>query len=99
MKKVKTLVCVFTAAALLFCGAVNSYAAVLGDVNCDGKRNADDLVTLRKMLLGTEDSLQTGDVNQDKNVDILDLVHLKKQLASGDIAWVGTDGQGHVDIY
>lgn len=99
MKKVKTLVCVFTAAALLFCGAVNSYAAVLGDVNCDGKRNSDDLVTLRKMLLGTEDSLQTGDVNQDKNVDILDLVHLKKQLASGNIAWVGTDGQGHDDIY
>lgn len=99
MKKVKTLVCVFTAAALLFCGAVNSYAAVLGDVNCDGKRNSDDLVTLRKMLLGTEDSLQTGDVNQDNNVDILDLVHLKKQLALGDIAWVGTDGQGHDDIY
>lgn len=99
MKKMKAFVCAAIAVTLMFGGTINSSAAVLGDVNGDSKRNADDMVILRKMLLGAEDSLQAGDVNQDKKVDIIDLVRLKKQISSGDIAWVSPNGQGHDDIY
>lgn len=58
---------------------------LLGDTNKSGEPtlNSADLAYLKKVLLGTAKDLGMSNVNEDKNgdVDILDLVRLKKLLA------------------
>ena len=62
------------------------------DINFDGKEDAGDLATMRSILLDveykydlenipTEKKAEKADVNKDKKVNILDLVHLKNHLA------------------
>ncbi len=57
---------------------------VAGDVDCDEGIDADDAVELRKVLLEVEDAerFDTADTNKDNELDIRDLVHLKKVLAA-----------------
>ncbi len=58
---------------------------LLGDTNKSGEPtlNSADLAYLKKVLLGTEEDLGMSNVNEDENgdVDILDLVRLKKLLS------------------
>ena len=58
---------------------------LLGDTDKSGEAtlNSADLAYLKKVLLGTESDLGMSNVNEDKNgdVDILDLVRLKKLLS------------------
>lgn len=55
---------------------------VSGDVNGDYETNANDLVTVRNVLLNAMDSFDFVDVNVDRNIDIKDLVRLKKIIAN-----------------
>ena len=57
-----------------------------GDANGDGKVNVNDLIRLRKYLVGAEKEIIAGnaDVNADEVVDILDLVRLRKYIAQVD---------------
>ena len=57
-----------------------------GDMNGDISVDAQDLIILRKILLGSDDETETADVNCDGVVDIRDLIRLKK-IISG---WVET---------
>ncbi len=55
----------------------------LGDVDFSGDINANDLVSLRKELLGVDDgSVEFADVNNDGRADIIDLIRLKKSLVN-----------------
>lgn len=55
----------------------------VGDVNCDETVDAGDLVSLRKVLLNTEENVWeiSADVHTDNKVDLKDLVGLKKKFA------------------
>ena len=57
-----------------------------GDANGDGKVNVNDLIRLRKYLVGAEKEIIAGnaDVNADEVVDLLDLVRLRKYIAQVD---------------
>lgn len=57
-----------------------------GDANGDGKVNVNDLIRLRKFLVGAEKEIIAGnaDVNADEVVDLLDLVRLRKYIAQVD---------------
>lgn len=61
---------------------------LLGDTDKSGEAtlNSADLAYLKKVLLGTATDLGMSNVNEDKNgdVDILDLVCLKKLLSRGE---------------
>ena len=59
--------------------STTTYSLYAGDVNADFKQDSLDLVYLRKGLLDGEDTV-SYDVNNDKSVDIRDLVKLKKIL-------------------
>lgn len=60
--------------------AVKNYNVYeVGDTNADGNISADDLVTLRKGLLGVSDAYN-ADTTADGKVDIRDLVRLKKKI-------------------
>lgn len=55
-----------------------------GDANKDGSINAEDVVLLRKILLGQSQAVDAeiyGDVNADGKITLIDLVKLKKYLA------------------
>ena len=60
------------------------FAAEIGDVNCDGSINGTDLAALRKQLLGiTEvENKRASDTHRDNDVDLLDLIALKKAVAA-----------------
>lgn len=57
---------------------------LLGDVTCDGNIKSNDLLLLKKYLLGLEDlseqALKNADLNSDKSVKSNDLLTLKKYL-------------------
>ena len=57
---------------------------LLGDVNCDGAVKSNDLLLLKKYLLGLEDlteqQLKNADLNEDNQVKSNDLLALKKTL-------------------
>ena len=56
------------------------FLPVFGDINGDGRLNADDAVILKKALLsGTLD--EAFDLNKDSAVNIIDLVKLKRLIA------------------
>ena len=52
------------------------------DVNGDNAFDSSDVVFLRKVLLGIEEANQKCDVSDDGNLDILDLIAMKKFLAN-----------------
>lgn len=93
MKKVAIILTVL----LLLSTSVVAYAAdsatipyedlkyVAGDVDCNEEIETIDLVTLRNVLLGTDEVVResTADTNGDTNVDIADLVRLDEYLADG----------------
>ena len=54
----------------------------LGDVNADYSINADDVVSVRKALLGIAEADAYADVNNSGNLDIADLIRLKKDIAA-----------------
>lgn len=55
-----------------------------GDANGDGELDADDLTTLKKVLLGVETEYETDGANSngDEVIDIIDLINLKKKVAA-----------------
>ena len=55
---------------------------IIGDVNNDTEVNGNDLVLLRRVLLGVASETSNSDVNVDAYVDVLDLIRLKKKLVS-----------------
>lgn len=56
---------------------------IKGDVNCDGIFSSDDMVSIRKALLGVETAASDyhADANSDSAIDIRDLVKIKKSLS------------------
>ena len=53
-----------------------------GDLNCDGEIGTSDLVLLRKNLLGISSAGDCySDCNNNGTTDIIDLIHLKKELS------------------
>ena len=52
------------------------------DVNGDNAFNSSDIVFLRKVLLGIEEANQKCEVSDNGNLDILDLIAMKKFLAN-----------------
>lgn len=76
------------------------FAAVAGDVNGDGSRNANDLTLLRKILLGVEPEVSGAYVNEDDSIDVRDLVRLKKLIANPpEEYWSDGNEQGGSDIF
>ena len=63
----------------------NIHDGTAGDFDGSGVIDADDLTTLRKILIGVEDATEKpegiADFNKDGEVDIRDLVALKKHLS------------------
>ncbi|MCC8068343.1 MAG: dockerin type I domain-containing protein, partial [Ruminococcus sp.] len=57
---------------------------LLGDVTCDGDIKSNDLLLLKKYLLGTEElseqALKNADMTQDNDIKSNDLLLLKKVL-------------------
>lgn len=89
------LVCIIAAMSIFPTAA----ATIMGDVNADGLRNAEDLTCLKKMLLGSQPVTDSGKVNSDDDVDIRDLISLKKLLTDPSDYWVSGTDQGHDDIF
>ena len=56
---------------------------IKGDVNCDGIFSSDDMVSMRKALLGVETAASDyhADANSDSAIDIRDLVKIKKSMS------------------
>ena len=56
---------------------------IKGDVNCDGSFSSDDMVSMRKALLGVETAASDyhADANSDSAIDIRDLVKIKKSMS------------------
>ena len=106
MKKMLKIVLALMVISTLVLGAVSVSATEIvsgyGDVNLDNETNSSDAVLLRKHLLGDSDSVVTVDVNGDSDIDIRDLVRLKKILTSyifDDWVDAGSGEQGRNDIF
>lgn len=59
------------------------YRNLAGDLDDDGAINATDLTVHKKVLLEISEETDLCDVNGDGNIDILDLVRLKKLTVNG----------------
>ena len=57
---------------------------IKGDVNCDGAFSSEDLVSMRKVLLGDQTlaSDYHADITSDGGLDVIDLVRIKKTMAN-----------------
>lgn len=53
----------------------------IGDLNTNGVRNSEDLTLLIDYILGKSNTIYKADINEDKNVNILDLLAIKKLIA------------------
>lgn len=53
----------------------------IGDLNTNGVRNSEDLTLLIDFILGKSNTIYKADINEDKNVNILDLIAIKKLIA------------------
>lgn len=84
----KKIIAALTALIMISCFATAANAQdyhTVGDTdNSKSAPDSADLVFLKKVLLGVETNKTYSDVNEDKNVDILDLVCLKKILINTD---------------
>lgn len=86
MKKIiAVLIAALTISSFGLIANAEESSYLLGDTNKSGEAtlNSADLAYLKKVLLGTATDLGMSNVNEDKNgdVDILDLVCLKKLLS------------------
>ena len=63
----------------------DSLKYVAGDVDCNEKIDADDMVALREVLLDITkaDRENTADANGDGDINIIDLVRMKKYFSNG----------------
>ena len=57
---------------------------MLGDINSDDSISSEDLIVMRKYLLGIKNDidLNVADFDNNNRVDILDLIKLKKKLCN-----------------
>ncbi len=64
-------------------------AGKAGDVDVDTYITSSDLIVLKQILIGVADaqSEKTADANEDKSVDVRDLVNLKKIMADKEAAY------------
>ncbi|MBR4072348.1 MAG: hypothetical protein IKK24_00270, partial [Clostridia bacterium] len=69
-----------------------------GDADENDKVEANDLVVLKKVLLDAADENKSCDANNDKDVNILDFILLKKYLAGEDVKLGGSSGNISGDI-
>lgn len=84
----KKIIAALTALIMISCFATAANAQdyhTVGDTdNSTTAPDSADLAFLKKILLGIETDKGYSDVNEDTNVDILDLVCLKKMLLNTD---------------
>lgn len=84
----KKIIAALTALIIISCFATAANAQdyhTVGDTdNSETALNSADLAFLKKVLLGVETDKGYSDVNEDTNVDVLDLVCLKKMLINTD---------------
>ncbi|MBR4073470.1 MAG: cellulase family glycosylhydrolase [Clostridia bacterium] len=60
------------------------FGTLLGDISGNGKLDADDLTSIRKILLDVlsdEGITARANINSDNSIDILDFIKLKKEMA------------------
>lgn len=84
MKKIiAVLIAALTISSFGLIANAEESSYLLGDTNKSGEAtlNSADLAYLKKVLLGTATDRGMSDVNEDKDVNIVDLVCLKKLLA------------------
>ena len=84
MKKIiAVLIAALTISSFGLIANAEESSYLLGDTNKSGEAtlNSADLAYLKKVLLGTESDLGMSDVKEDGEVNIVDLVCLKKLLA------------------
>ncbi len=64
-------------------GAKHRLTLTVGDIDASGDIDADDMLYIRKYILGTEDKIDSvcADVNLDGKNNVKDLVRIKKALA------------------
>ena len=109
-KSIKTLLTMLIVATM-FLGVISVSATEVvsgyGDVNMDNEVNSADLVCLTDYILEVlfsevPEKTLFADVNNDKHIDLRDLVRLKKILVSDfSNVWVDTElgDQGSHDIF
>ena len=67
-----------------------SFECNIGDVDYDGKIIASDLISMRKLLIENDGFYElAADVNDDRRIDVRDMVRLKKYLAGKDVVLGG----------
>ena len=55
---------------------------ISGDISGDYTANANDLVTLKELILNVKDAIDFADVNVDGKINVVDLVRLKKIIVN-----------------